>query len=364
MGGDTSSGGGSTVTQTTAIPDWQQGMVQANENIAQGIASQPYQQYQGQLIAPLTDMQNQGIAQTQAAAGSAQPDLQTAEGLAGQAGNSQWNAQTAQQYMSPYAMAAMQPQIQALQNNQALQSQQLNAGATQAGAFGDARQGVQQSLDNFNNNQSLNDLVSSGMNTAYTTGQNAFNAQNQNLLNASSQYGNLGQAQQSTGLAGANAVFNAGTQQQSLNQQQLTEAYQNFMNQVNYPAQMLNLRIASTANSPYTVPTANLAPTSSSAQNLGAFASLAGGLGSLLGGSSGSSSGSVYGSSDRRLKKWVHKVGEVRHGINLYRFSYIWEDKVRMGVMADEVKKIMPEAVVQDAAGFDMVNYPMVFGHV
>lgn len=293
MGSSGSGGGGSsTVTQTTAIPEWQQGMVQHNENVAQSLASQPYPTYSGQLIAPLTDLQNQGIGMTQNAAGAAQPDIAQAQSLAAQAGGNTWNPQTAAQYMSPYASAALQPQIQALQNNQALQQHQLDASATQAGAFGDARQGVEQSLNNFNNNLAMNDLMAQGMNTAYTTGQNAFNAQNQNLLNAASAFGSLGNEQQQTGLQGANAVFNMGSQQQALNQQQLTESYQNFMNQVNWPMQMLNLEIAATANSPYQVPTANLAPTSSTAQNIGLLSALTGGVGSLLG---GGNNGGVYG---------------------------------------------------------------------
>lgn len=291
--GDSGGGGGTqTVTQTQAIPDWQQGMVQSNENIAQSLASQPYPNYQGQLIAGFSPMQQQGMNMTGQAANSYQPDLGMAEGLTAM-GSQQWNPQQAQNYMSPYAMAALQPQIQALQNNQALQQHALDASATQAGAFGDARQGVAQGLNNFNNNLAMNDLVSQGMNSAYNTGQQAFQNDQARLLGAGGQFAGLGGQQQSLGLSGANAVFNAGTQQQQLQQQQLSTAYQNFMNQVNWPAQMLNLRIAATANSPYQVPTANLAPTSATAQNLGAFASLAGGLGSLLGGGSGG--GKVYG---------------------------------------------------------------------
>ena len=282
MGGG-SSGGGGTVTQTTAIPDWQQGMVQSNENIAQSLASQPYQQYQGQVLAPLTDLQNQGIATTTAGATAGQPYLQQAGALANQAGNNQWNAQTAQQYMSPYAMAALQPQIQQLQNQMGMQANAINGRATQAGAYGDAQYGNQQNLNNFNSNLSLNNLMQQGMNSAYTSGQNAFNTQNQNLLGSANALGNVANAAQNQGITGGQAMFNAGTQQQQFNQQQLSAAYQNFVNQQNYPYQQLNARIAATANSPYQVPTANLVPTSATAQNLGGFASAIGGLGSVLG---------------------------------------------------------------------------------
>ena len=358
--GGGSSGGSNTVTQTTAIPDWQQGMVQANENISQSLASQPYQNYQGQVIAPLTDLQNQGIQMTQQAATAGQPALNAAAQTTAQAAGNTWNPQTAQQYMSPYATAALQPQLQQLNIQQQQQANQIGARATQAGAFGDAQYGNAQALNNFYGNLAQNDLVSQGLNTAYTTGQNAYNAQNQNLLAAGAQFGNIANAAQQQGLQGANAVFNAGTQQQAFNQQQLTEAYQNFMNQVNYPYQQLNARIAATANSPYQVPTANLAPNSSSAQNLGAFASLAGGVGSLLGGSSNSGGGSVYGS-DRRFKKHVKRVGQLASGLAVYAFSYLWDEyQVVVGVMADEVERLFPEAVLENELGYKFVDYSKV----
>lgn len=279
-----------TVTQVNQIPQFEQDYASQNANIAASIASTPYPTYSGQLIAGFAPQQTQGMQQAQQASTSYQPDLSAAEGMTQQAGNNQWNAQTAQQYMSPYAAAALQPQVQALQNNQALQNQQLNASATQAGAFGDARQGVTQGLNNFNNNLSMNDLMSQGMNSAYTTGQNAYNSANSNLLASGNQMGQLGAQQQNLGVAGATANFNAGTQQQQLNQTQLTEAYNNFMNQANWPTQGLNERIAALANSPYTQTNfTSLAPSSATAQNLGAFGALAGGLGSLVNGGSSSS---------------------------------------------------------------------------
>lgn len=359
-----SGGGGTTTVSQTAIPDWQQGAVQANEQLATSLAAQPYPNYQGQLIAGFTPGQTQGMQMANTAATAQQPDLTSAENLTNQAAGNTWNAQTAQQYMSPYAQSALAPQIQQLQQQQAQNNQQIGAQATQAGAFGDARQGTQQALNNFYGNLSMNDLEQQGMNSAYTTGQQAFNSENQNLLNSGSQMANLGQAQQSTGIAGANAVFGAGTQQQQLNQSQLTEAYQNFMNQVNWPYQQLNTQIASTANSPYQVPTANLAPSNATAQNLGAFASLAGGLGGLLGGSSssaGSGNSALAGFSDRRLKKNIKKIGKLLSGLPLYTFQYIWDEMPYLGVMADEVEGVIPDAVFLHSSGYKMVDYARIY---
>ena len=62
-------------------------------------------------------------------------------------------------------------------------------------------------------------------------------------------------------------------------------------------------------------------------------------------------------SSDRRLKADIVQVGLLRTGIPLYRFRYLWSEEVHVGVMAQDVLPIVPEAVTTDAAGFMRVNY-------
>lgn len=63
--------------------------------------------------------------------------------------------------------------------------------------------------------------------------------------------------------------------------------------------------------------------------------------------------------SDRRLKKDVVLVGQLDNGLNLYEFEYVWGGPRITGVMADEVEKIMPEAVME-IGGYKAVNYDMV----
>jgi hypothetical protein len=48
--------------------------------------------------------------------------------------------------------------------------------------------------------------------------------------------------------------------------------------------------------------------------------------------------------SDRRLKKNIKLIGEI-NGLNWYEFDYIWGGPRRIGVMAQEALKIIPEAV-------------------
>lgn len=85
-----------------------------------------------------------------------------------------------------------------------------------------------------------------------------------------------------------------------------------------------------------------------------------GGIGNALIGAVGTLGGAAIGKySDRRLKENIVFAG--KHGEhNLYDFNYIGDNKRWRGVMAQEVQEIMPEAVMQMAAGFLGVNYDLL----
>lgn len=366
MAGGGSGGGSSTQTVVQQIPAWQQGYAQQNEDIAASLASRPYQNYQGQTVAGFTDQQQQGMDMAGQAATAYQPDLNQANQLT-QSGSQTWGQATPQQqaaYMNPYVMQSLAPQLQQLQIQQGQNQLGIDKQSTQAGAYGDARQGVAQSLNDFYGQLAQNDLIGQGYNTAYNNAQTAYNQGAAQQLSAGQQFGQLAQQAQDQGVAGSNALFNSGTQQQQLNQQQLTQSYNNFMNQVNYPTEQLNMRIAALANSPYTVSNqTSLAPANASATNLGAFGALAGGIGSLVNGSSKGASSIFNGiPSDIRVKRNIKHVGftdELK--LPVYKFNYVWDDaSEHIGVMAQDVEQVLPEAVMIAPSGMKLVNYDMV----
>jgi hypothetical protein len=61
--------------------------------------------------------------------------------------------------------------------------------------------------------------------------------------------------------------------------------------------------------------------------------------------------------SDRRLKRDVLRLGRIADGIGLYLYRYLWSPAWRIGVMAQEVLAAKPEAALEHASGFLMVNY-------
>lgn len=66
-----------------------------------------------------------------------------------------------------------------------------------------------------------------------------------------------------------------------------------------------------------------------------------------------------FGISDRRLKTDIKKLSEIVPGLNLYEFRYKNGKNTYRGVMSDEVRHVMPEAVLEKD-GYDKVNYDML----
>jgi hypothetical protein len=61
--------------------------------------------------------------------------------------------------------------------------------------------------------------------------------------------------------------------------------------------------------------------------------------------------------SDMRLKRDIALVGRHADGINLYRYRYLWSDQIFVGVMAQEVEAVMPQAVMRGEDGYLRVAY-------
>ena len=156
-------------------------------------------------------------------------------------------------YMNPYLYGALAPQMQLLGQQQAQQANQLAGQATQAGAFGGSRYGIQQGLQNQANQLAMSNLIGQGYNQAFNQAQQAqqygAGLGLQGLNAAAGMYGaGLGGAQQLANIGGqalqaqqgiANLQNTYGQQQQALNQAVINQAMQNFQQQKMYPQQQL-----------------------------------------------------------------------------------------------------------------------------
>ena len=120
-------------------------------------------------------------------------------------------------YMSPYAQLALQPQLQSAARQSAIQGQQQQAQATQAGAFGGGRDAIMRAERERALGDTQSNIMATGM-------QNAFN-------NAQQQY-NTGFGQQ-TGLIGLQNQL--GSQQQGFEQSKINQQIQDYATAQQYP---------------------------------------------------------------------------------------------------------------------------------
>jgi hypothetical protein len=63
--------------------------------------------------------------------------------------------------------------------------------------------------------------------------------------------------------------------------------------------------------------------------------------------------------SDRRLKVDIERLADDPRGFGWYQFRYVWGGAKQIGVMADEIARVIPGAVGQ-SGGFYTVNYSML----
>jgi hypothetical protein len=136
----------------------------------QALASQPYQAYMGPLSAGQSAAQQSafsgiaGLAVPTQQMGAFTPQSFTQQGVA-------------QQYMSPYIQAAMEPQIAEAQRQAQIQRLQDASRLTRAGAYGGSRQAIMESELNRNLLRNMADITGTGYQQAFTQGREQFNTE-------------------------------------------------------------------------------------------------------------------------------------------------------------------------------------------
>jgi len=82
-----------------------------------------------------------------------------------------------------------------------------------------------------------------------------------------------------------------------------------------------------------------------------------GGGGRGGGGRGGGGGGGRGGRSDIALKHDIVLLGQLPNGIGFYRFAYNGSDKSYVGVIAQDVQRVMPQAVTRGQDGYLRVFY-------
>ena len=339
---------------------------------------------------------NTGLSQT--------PQLQTSLNYGGLQGvqDSSQSRDTAFNQLYGQATSRLDPQWQQQQTQ--LQTQLANQGITQGSSA------YQQAMDQFNRQKTdaYNQATSSAQagasqqataNNAIDMGlrqQQVAEAGNQGqfgntALGQMFQFGNAANAQQlaaqqaasqqglsygQLGLSQQNQAFNQNLQggAQDFSQQQAAASYQNQLRQQQIAEaqqqQNWSLNALNALLSGQQVSNPTFANFNASQQGAGTNYSQAGqdqfqagmqqqqmqnqAIGQAVQGASGIAS--MFMMSDRRVKADVVSIGRHARGFGVYRYRFIGERGSRVGVMAQEVRRVMPSAV-RDIGGVLHVNY-------
>lgn len=75
--------------------------------------------------------------------------------------------------------------------------------------------------------------------------------------------------------------------------------------------------------------------------------------------STASKAAAAFSASDKRFKENLMKVGKLNNGLDVYLFNYKNDKTPRIGLIAQEVQKVKPEAVIEDKSGYLHVRYDL-----
>jgi hypothetical protein len=314
----------------------------------------------------------QGVTQAQGAMGMAQ--------MAGQLNAANF-AQAQQAGEFDVGQANQQAQFNAGQGNQvnladmaaANNMGQFNAGQTNAQAQFNAAQQNQVGLANMAAANQMGQFNAGAQNTAAAGNQAAGLSQEQ-LANAASQgLGALGTQQMQNNVANYGMLTSAGGFEQQQQQNDINAQIAQFQQAWQYPQQQLGMMESSLGMTPYDTGTSGSSASTSTTTQSNPMAAALGGLQTLgglfnpLAGMSNSLGGAIGGTSDRRLKTDITKVGVHKPtGIAMHSYRYKGDPKTYpkvVGPMAEDVEKHFPGSTMKiPGSGGKMAVHPGVLG--
>jgi len=351
-------------TTTAEIPEWQQAQQEKLFQAAEVASQQPFVPYTGPRVAGFNPDQ---LRQFQATRGLFETGMQY-DPLTGIQKLAQKEAPQIGQvgsllganigaYQSPYTQQVIDQSMADIQRQADIARGQAQSRAIGAGAFGGSRSALLESESQRpyieQQARTAAGLREAGFQQAQRAAESDIARQQQMAMFAPEL--ELRARQQQAGLLGGvgaeqmarlGQLGQIGQQQQLLQQQALGVPYQEFQRALAYGPQQLGLLQAGIG-----------------APLIGQTTQKDTGTGDVLG-TAAQLAAMYFGlKSDERLKENIKFIGKSENGHNLYTWD--WNDKAKelgvndptTGVIAQEVKKYMPEAVVKDTDGYYKVNY-------
>lgn len=204
-----------------SLADWASPYVTSMLGKGQALSEMPFQAYTGPLTAGQSELQ------TQAFQGLGALNVPTTQ-MGAFTPTSFTSGTTAQDFMSPYIGAALEPQIAEAQRQAEIQRVQNASRLGKAGAFGGSRQAIMESEGQRNLLRNLADIYGTGMQQAYTQGMGQFNTEQQRQMAAQDLTNRFG-------LSALAAQQVGGGLQRDIEQQGIAADYGQFREERDYP---------------------------------------------------------------------------------------------------------------------------------
>ena len=313
------------------IPQYFKDIQERTLKKAENLGQRPYQAYTGQMIAPLSALEQQSA---NVATQQLLPQTQQLRAI----GEQRFTPAVAQQYMNPYESQVIKGAIGDVEEQYQQAQRALSAQAVGSGAFGGTRFGVERALGTERFLDQVGDISSRLRQAGFESGAARFAADRASQLQAA-------QAQLS-GTAGAiQGLSTLGATSRGIEQAGLAEAYRDFIERREYPVEQVRQVVGALAGAPirtYGEERSGMVGTPVSGPSI--FGQLAGaGL-------------AAYQMSDIRLKDDIKLIGQSPSGINIYSFRYKGDDTRYQGVLAHQV----PHASIVNDKGYLMVDYSKI----
>ena len=170
----------------SALSNWVGPYVTDMLGKGQALSNVPYQAYTGPLTAGASALQTQAFQ----GLGNLTIPTDQMNSYTPQA----FSAEAAQQYMNPYLMAALQPQIDEARRQAEIERVNQAGRLTKAGAYGGGRQAIMESELTRNLGQNLANITGQGYKTAYDQAMGQFNTEQGRQMQAQENARNYGLA--------------------------------------------------------------------------------------------------------------------------------------------------------------------------
>lgn len=260
-----------TGTQVASIPSWLESASQSLAEKSQALTDKPFEAYTGDRVAGLTADQQSAFQRLRDFIGGGTTTNASTHAMSAPAQNigtervvdEGGRLGAISDYLNPYVENALQPALTKIQEGADARRKQINAGATSAHAFGDARHGVLEAKHDLDTSRAMGETAGSFLKNAFDTSMGQRAADLNRFGEVDKTNAQFGETALNRELAGSNqvqsqllqqlqAALGAGAIQQGNEQQGLDAQYQEFLRKYQHDPQQLSTMANVLKALPYT----------------------------------------------------------------------------------------------------------------